>query len=184
MAHVFRSSLENARRKAAEIEVASLSLGDQVEAEWLPLHGITYDPNDDLVEVALEGLDYMIRKPREIYLEDWTRGLTTIEVVDADGTKQVVKLREPLMLASPGRNAGTALLHTGLSPGADEPPFTEPRVAVHYFGRSVGSDNPSCTALIRLGPPKAVDIDCVDARSATTRTEKFRLASSSQPTRK
>ena len=40
--------------KQAEIEVASLSLGDQVEAEWLLLHGITYDPNDDLVEVALE----------------------------------------------------------------------------------------------------------------------------------
>jgi Family of unknown function (DUF5335) len=50
----------------AEIEVASLSFGDQVEAELLPLHGITYDPNDDLVEVALEGLDHMIRKPREI----------------------------------------------------------------------------------------------------------------------
>jgi hypothetical protein len=45
--------------KQAEIEVASLSLGDQVEAEWLPLHGITYDPNDDLVEVALEGLDHI-----------------------------------------------------------------------------------------------------------------------------
>lgn len=87
--------------KQAEIEVASLSLGDQVEAEWLPLHGITYDPNDDLVEVALERLDHMIRKPREIY-QDWIRGLTTIEIVDADGTKQVVKLREPLMLASPG----------------------------------------------------------------------------------
>jgi hypothetical protein len=27
--------------KQAEIEVASLSLADQVEAEWLPLHGIT-----------------------------------------------------------------------------------------------------------------------------------------------
>jgi hypothetical protein len=88
--------------KQAEIEVASLSLGDQVEAEWLPLHGITYDPNDDLVEVALEGLDHMIRKPREIYLEDWSRGLMIIEIVDADGIKQVVKLREPLMLASPG----------------------------------------------------------------------------------
>ncbi len=25
--------------KQAEIEVASLSLGDQVQAEWLPLHG-------------------------------------------------------------------------------------------------------------------------------------------------
>ena len=27
----------------AEIEVASLDLGDQIEAEWLPLLGITYD---------------------------------------------------------------------------------------------------------------------------------------------
>ena len=95
----FSKTLEG---KQAEIEVASLSLGDQVEAKWLPLHGITYDPNDDLVEVALEGLDHMIPKPREIFLEDWTRGLTTLEIVDADGTKQVVKLREPLMLASPG----------------------------------------------------------------------------------
>jgi hypothetical protein len=88
--------------KQAEIEVASLSLGDQVEAEWLPLHGITYDPNDDLVEVALEGLDHMIRKPREIYLEDRSQELTSVEIVDADGVKQVIKLREPLMLAAPG----------------------------------------------------------------------------------
>jgi hypothetical protein len=29
--------------KQAEVEVASLDLGDQVEAEWLPLHGIAYD---------------------------------------------------------------------------------------------------------------------------------------------
>jgi Family of unknown function (DUF5335) len=33
--------------KQAEIEVASLRLGDQVQAEWLPLHGIAYDPKDD-----------------------------------------------------------------------------------------------------------------------------------------
>ena len=55
--------------KEAEIEVTSLRLGDQVEAEWLPLIGITYDPGDDLVEVALEGLDHMIRRPRDIYVE-------------------------------------------------------------------------------------------------------------------
>jgi Family of unknown function (DUF5335) len=101
MAHVFDRLSKTLQGKQAEIEVASLSFGDQVEAEWLPLHGITYDPNDDLVEVALEGLDHMIRKACEIYLEDWTKGLTTIEIVDADGTRQVVKLREPLMLASP-----------------------------------------------------------------------------------
>jgi hypothetical protein len=29
-------------------------------------------------------------------------GVMALEIVDADGTNQVVKLREPLMLASPG----------------------------------------------------------------------------------
>ena len=38
--------------KQAEIEIASLSLGDQVRAEWLPLLGLVYDHKDDLVEVA------------------------------------------------------------------------------------------------------------------------------------
>jgi hypothetical protein len=45
--------------------VASLDLGDQTQAEWLPLLGITYDPRDDVVDIALDGLDHMIRKPRE-----------------------------------------------------------------------------------------------------------------------
>src|SRR6266540_3009494 len=82
--------------KEAEIEVASLDLGDQVQAEWLPLLGITYDPNDDIVEVALDGLDHMIHKPRELYAEEGPGGLTALEIIDADDVKQIVKLRDPL----------------------------------------------------------------------------------------
>jgi hypothetical protein len=50
--------------KRAEIEVASLKLGDQIEAEWLPLLGISYDPKNDIIEIALEGVDHLIHKPR------------------------------------------------------------------------------------------------------------------------
>jgi hypothetical protein len=87
--------------KRAEIEVASLALGDQIEAEWLPLLGLAYDPKDDLFEVTLDGVDHMIRKPREIYLDDDVGGLMSIEIVDAEGTRQIVKLRDPLMLPAP-----------------------------------------------------------------------------------
>ena len=87
--------------KQAEIEVASLALGDQIEAEWLPLLGLAYDPKDDLFEVALDGVDHMIPKPREIYLDDDVGGLMSIEIVDAEGTRQIVKLRDPLMLPAP-----------------------------------------------------------------------------------
>jgi Family of unknown function (DUF5335) len=89
--------------KQAEIEIASLRLGDQVEADWLPLLGIAYDPNDDIVEVALEGLDHLIPKPRELYAEEGPGGLTALEIIDADDVKQIVRLRDPLMLPSPSQ---------------------------------------------------------------------------------
>jgi hypothetical protein len=51
--------------------------------------------------VALEGLDHLISKPRELYVEEGPGGLTALEIIDADDVKQIVKLRDPLMLPSP-----------------------------------------------------------------------------------
>jgi Family of unknown function (DUF5335) len=85
----------------AEIEVASLALGDQIEAEWLPLLGITYDAKSDLLEIALEGLDHMIRKPREMYADSGNGALLSFEIIDADGVSEIISLREPLMLMPP-----------------------------------------------------------------------------------
>jgi hypothetical protein len=89
--------------KRADIEVASLALGDQVEVEWLPIIGIVYDPNDDIIEVALENVDHMISKPREVYVEEEGGQLASVEIIDADGVRQIVNLRDPLMLPPPGR---------------------------------------------------------------------------------
>ncbi len=89
--------------KQAEIEVTSLRLGDQVQAQWSSLLGITYDPKDDILEVALEGLDHLIPKPREIYVADGPEGVTAVEIVDAEDIKQIVKLRDPLMLPASAR---------------------------------------------------------------------------------
>jgi Family of unknown function (DUF5335) len=72
----------------------------------LPLLGLAYDPKDDLFEVALDGVDHMIPKPREIYLDDDVGGLISIEVVDAEGTRQIIKLRDPLMLPAPNPSEG------------------------------------------------------------------------------
>jgi hypothetical protein len=87
--------------KRAEIEVASLDLGDQVEATWLPLLGFVYEPKTELLEIALEDVDHLIRKPREIFVDEVPLGLASLEVVDAEGRKHIVRLREPLMLPPP-----------------------------------------------------------------------------------
>src|SRR6266481_6563974 len=64
--------------KEAEIEVASLELGDQIEAEWLPLLGIAYDPKDDVLEIALDGVDHLIPGPQEIYVDIGPTGLAKL----------------------------------------------------------------------------------------------------------
>ena len=92
--------------KQAEIEVVSLSLGDQIEAEWAPLIGITYDRKNDLIEIALEELDHLIRSPRELFI-DYAVGdvVTAIEIVDADGNRQIVSFKDPLALPAPAEDA-------------------------------------------------------------------------------
>jgi Family of unknown function (DUF5335) len=87
--------------KRAEIEVASLELGDQVEATWLPLLGIVYDPKDDVLEVVLDGVDHLIPRPRKVHVDEGVGGLTSLEVVDDVGGRHIVQLRKPLMLPAP-----------------------------------------------------------------------------------
>jgi hypothetical protein len=88
--------------KSAEIEVDSLELGQQMEAEWAPLLGIVYDHKNDVVEILIDGLDHLIHHPREIYVDQQAGELSSLEVIDDDGMQQIVKLRNPLMLPAPG----------------------------------------------------------------------------------
>lgn len=87
--------------KRAEVAVDSLGIGHQIQAEWLPLYGIVYDPKSDVVEVAMEGLDHMIHHPQEIYIDIDAAGLTSVEVIADDDERQVITLRDPVMLPPP-----------------------------------------------------------------------------------
>jgi hypothetical protein len=94
----FDSLTKSLTGSLAEVEVASLDLGDQIEAEWTPLIGISYDPKDDIVDVALEGLDHRVRGPRDIYVDFDAGGLVSLAIIDADDVRQIVKLKNPLAL--------------------------------------------------------------------------------------
>ena len=96
--------------KWAEVEVATLDLGDQIVAERLPLLGITYDTKDDLVDVSLGGenqLNHLIRHPSQIEIVEDSDGLRSIAITSGDGTVQVLRLSDPLRLprATPGSPA-------------------------------------------------------------------------------
>jgi hypothetical protein len=84
--------------KWAEIEVASSELGDQIVAEKLPVIGITYDSRDDLLDVASERANRLIRHPRAIEIEEAVIGVSAVAVLDDEGTRHIVTLKEPLAL--------------------------------------------------------------------------------------
>ena len=92
-----RVSKEVAGRRV-ELDVASLDLGDRVQARWLPLLGVVFDSRGDVLEIALEGIGHAILSPREIFLEETERGLVALEIVATDDTVETLRLREPLPL--------------------------------------------------------------------------------------
>lgn len=96
--YTFTTSLPG---KRAEVEVASLDLGDQIAARWLPFIGIAYDRKGDMIQVVLEGLDHMIRKPREVYVDHEVGSLISLQIVDDDGVRQIIKLKDPIALPAP-----------------------------------------------------------------------------------
>lgn len=82
----------------AEIEVASLNLGGQIQADWVPLFGIVYDSKHDIVEVAVEGLDHIIHHPIELYIEEEEGKLSSLSVIDGDGVRHLISLRQAVTL--------------------------------------------------------------------------------------
>ena len=85
----------------AEIEVDSPRLGAQVEAEWLPFIGISYDPEDDIIDIALEGVDHIIEHPRALNVEAELGNLSALDITDQDGAHHLVRLRDTLALPGP-----------------------------------------------------------------------------------
>jgi hypothetical protein len=84
--------------KHAEVEVAPLRLGDQVQADTLPLLGLSYDPNDDAVAIALQGIDITIIKPRELYFDTVDAQWSELDITDAEGARHILQLKQPLLL--------------------------------------------------------------------------------------
>ncbi|PVE21842.1 hypothetical protein DC522_24315 [Microvirga sp. KLBC 81] len=89
---------ESLSDRRAEVRVVSPKLGNQVEAEGIRLLGIAYDPKDNVLEVALEGLDHLIHKPVELYVEEGPSGIESLSILDGEGNQHIVQLQRPVIL--------------------------------------------------------------------------------------
>jgi hypothetical protein len=84
-----------------EIEVASLDIGDQIEAEWTGLTSLSYDAKTETLDVVGPTLDHRIRAPKTVYVQEGDDGLHAVDVERGDGVKEIVRLSRPLALPAP-----------------------------------------------------------------------------------
>lgn len=91
--------------KQAEIEIASRTFGVQVVARWQPLIGLVYDWKRETLEISVDGVDHLVMKPQELYVEYGASGLESIGILDSEGAWQIVLLRYPMMLPAPNGRA-------------------------------------------------------------------------------
>jgi Family of unknown function (DUF5335) len=85
----------------AEVEAESLKLGAQGETEWLPLIGISYDPEDDIIDIALEGVDHIIEHPQTLQVDGVPGVLRALAITDTAGNRHLMRLRDALTLPRP-----------------------------------------------------------------------------------
>jgi hypothetical protein len=78
----------------ADVEVTSLDLGDQFEAEGVQLNGVTFDPGKNELDVMFEAGDHRVFKPSEVWVVEEPDGFVqAIEIVLADGVKEIIKVK-------------------------------------------------------------------------------------------
>lgn len=79
----------------AEVELATLKVGDRIALDSVSLIGLSYNPKDDVFELATAAADHRIQHPRAIYLDEGPDGIRRIEVIDADDIREVIEWRRP-----------------------------------------------------------------------------------------
>jgi len=84
--------------KLIQIEIDSLELGAQIEADKLSLNGLTYDSKDDAFVISSDQIEHVIRSPQQIFVADGAQGMNSLKIRAADGTEQIINVAEPLSL--------------------------------------------------------------------------------------
>lgn len=88
----FDAAAKQLPKMRVAISVMAEDLGVQPETEKSELIGVTYDSKDGCLEIITPSMTHQITNPTEIYVQEEQGELASIEVLTADGTKQVIEL--------------------------------------------------------------------------------------------
>jgi hypothetical protein len=91
----FSKKIKKGKRKDyVEIRILTPESGDQVEAKWMPLRGITYDTKSDSLFVSVDRLNHQIAHPRYINVDEDEKGyISSLEVAGDNDERDILEIR-------------------------------------------------------------------------------------------
>jgi TolB-like protein len=89
----FDTFSKNNRSVIVNLEISGKDTGDQTEIRWQPLKGVSHDPKKDLLTIFTEDIDHTISKAKDIFVDERSGMPETIEIIDQDDNKQILKIR-------------------------------------------------------------------------------------------
>lgn len=95
-----------------QVEATRLALSDVTG--WLALEGLSYDAEGDAIALRVGGGELRVPGPRRIDVDAEDEWLHSVEIVDAQGHRHVLRLRTPLRGAAPARRS-----HQAIDPAPD-----------------------------------------------------------------
>jgi len=79
--------------EAVTIEVMSPRIGDQIEAQAVPLLGLAYDPKDNALDIELEDAEHLLYNPASIWaIEEEDGFISILEVNEEDGSSELLHI--------------------------------------------------------------------------------------------
>lgn len=79
--------------RVGELEITGTEISDSLTQDLSTLHGLTYEPASDRIEIFLEGLTHSILHPRKVSICGSDELPTRVEIVDKDGLCHKIDLR-------------------------------------------------------------------------------------------
>jgi hypothetical protein len=93
----------------ARLEIIGRAFGDQEEASWLPLTGISYDPHHHLIHITVGGissrypvhLTHTVEGPKMVHVRRTPDGeVRSVLIIGVDKTETLVHVRRQLQLTA------------------------------------------------------------------------------------
>jgi hypothetical protein len=97
----FNTLTKDFRDHRIDLEVAGLDVGDQLEEEYVPLDGFSYEPRSDTLVVHSPNHDHEILRPAEVGVAHEGAAIGGVSIMDTEGRVHLVRFKTSPALPTP-----------------------------------------------------------------------------------